>query len=184
MIGRDLPNETRVSGATSSAPAATAASITPTPPHSANAELREAAEAREKRARLSGATRPGPSRSNGGGIATLSDLTPSEESHRCVVCGGESVSGNELVRCAFGDGRCIQGLGESTARRACWHAVCVAKFLHIPRPQHVVCARHEADARFRLHVHLSRERQQEYTVLSLGSYKNGALDSASNETEV
>ena len=185
--GRDLPNETSVSGDASSALAATAASIAPTPPPSANAVLREVTEAREKRARESGggagATEPGPSLSGGGHVAMLSDLAPSEESDRCAICGGISVTGNELVHCGFGDGRCIQELGESTAQRACWHVACVPE-LKAPRPQHVVCARHEADARFRLHVDLTRNQQQEYVVLPLESYKNGEFDSASNGSEV
>ena len=185
--GRDPPNQTSASGAASSAPAATAASIAPTPPHSANALLLGLAEAREKRARVSGssagAAEPGPSRSDGGGVTTLSDLTPSEESHRCAICEGPSVADNKLVRCGYGDGRCIQELGESTAQRACWHVACVPE-LKAPRPQHVVCARHEADARFRLHVDLTRDQQQEYVVLPLESYKNGEFDSASNGSEV
>ena len=183
--GRDPPNQTSASGAASSAPAAIVASIAPTPLHSANALLREANEARERRARVSGgsagAAEPGPSRSDGGGVTTLSDLPPSEESNRCAICEGESVPGiNELVRCRFGDGCCIQELGESTAQRACWHAACEPE-LQAPRPQHVVCARHEANARFRLDT---PDRQQEYVVLSLDSYKNGEFDSASKRAEV
>ena len=182
--GRDLPNETSVSGDASSALAATAVSIAPTPPPSANAVLREVTEAREKRARESGggagAAEPGPSLSGGGQVAMLSDLAPSEESDRCAICGGISVTGNELVHCGFGDGRCIQELGESTAQRACWHAACEPE-LQAPRPQHVVCARHEANARFRLDT---PDRQQEYVVLSLDSYKNGEFDSASKRAEV
>ena len=186
--GRDPPNQTSASGAASSAPAAIVASIAPTPLHSANALLREANEARERRARVSGgsagAAEPGPSRSDGGGVTTLSDLPPSEASERCAICEGESVPGiNELVRCRFGDGCCIQELGESTAQRACWHVACAPE-LKAPRPQHVACARHEADARFHLHVNLTRDRQQKYVVLPLASYKDGEFDSASNGAEV
>ena len=81
--------------------------------------------------------------------------------------------GNELVHCGFGD-NCIQELGESTARRACWHRPCVEGLS--ARTRNVVCARHEKN--------LPRDRRQHWRVVPIDSYQNGALDSDINGAEV
>ena len=91
------------------------------------------------------------------GVVTLSDLSQSaEEEARCAICGEVGVPGiNELLRCGFGDGPCIQEEGEAP-RRACWHAGCSPELRNWHgRP--VVCARHEKDARFQLDVGASRQ---------------------------
>ena len=113
-------------------------------------------EARERRA-LEGAVEPPRSGhsaapSGSGSVVTLANLRVSEEQEdRCAICDGKGVSGvNELVRCGFGDGRCIQEPGEAP-RRACWHAACAPE-LRGKQGQHVVCARHEKDARLQLDV--------------------------------
>ena len=137
-----------------------AAPITPVP--AANALTRDLhLEARERRASEGGVEPPrsgrGAAPSGTGGIATLADLSPSEEQEdHCAICGGISVQGvNELVRCGFGDGRCIQEQGASPWR-ACWHAACEPK-LRGKQGHHVVCARHEKDARHQLDVGASRQ---------------------------
>ena len=147
-------------------------------PHSANAMLRDLHfEAREKRARAAGgsagAAMPVPSRSGGGRVATLRDVVPSEDSDVCDVCEGRSVPGNELVRCGFGN--CIQEPGESTARRACWHPACVQGLS--ARTRQVVCARHEKNL-------IGHPRRQEFRVVAIDSYQNGAFDSDINGAEV
>ena len=123
----------------------------------ANATLRGLhLEARERRASEGGVEprRSGNSAapSGSGSVVTLANLRVSEEQEdRCAICDGKGVSGvNELVRCGFGDGCCIQELGDAP-RRACWHAACAPKLCG-KQGQHVVCARHEKDARFKLDV--------------------------------
>ena len=140
-----------------------AAPITPVP--DANALTRDLhLEARERRASEGGVEPPrsgrGAAPSGTGGIATLADLSPSEEQEdHCAICGGISVQGvNELVRCGFGDGRCIQEQGASPWR-ACWHAACEPKLRGKQGQQRVVCARHEKDARFQLNVGSSGQAQ-------------------------
>ena len=145
---------TAVAPAAPAVPAASsgaAAPITPVP--AANALTRDLhLEARERRASEGGVEPPrsgrGAAPSGTGGIATLADLSPSEEQEdHCAICGGISVQGvNELVRCGFGDGRCIQ------ERRACWHAACEPKLHGKQGQQRMVCARHEKDARLQLDV--------------------------------
>jgi len=128
----------------------------------ANATLRGLhLEARERRA-SEGAVEPRRSGnsaapSGSGSVVTLANLRVSEEQEdRCAICDGKGVSGvNELVRCGFGDGRCILEPGEAP-RRACWHAACAPK-LRGKQGQRVVCARHEKDARFKLDVGASRQ---------------------------
>ena len=117
-------------------------------------------EARERRASEGGVEprRSGHSAapSGSGSVVTLTNLQAEEEEDLCAVCGGRDVKGvNELVRCGFGDGRCIQEPGEAP-RRACWHAACAPE-LRGKQLQHVVCARHEKDARFKLDVGASRQ---------------------------
>ena len=147
------------------------------PHYPANEMLRDLKEAREKRARTSGggagAAMPVPSRSGGGRVATLRDVVPSEDSDVCDVCEGRSVPGNELVRCGFGN--CIQEPGESTARRACWHPACVQGLS--ARTRQVVCARHEKNL-------IGHPRRQEFRVVAIDSYQNGAFDSDINGAEV
>jgi hypothetical protein len=148
---------------TAAVPAAPAASsgaaapITPIPPADAPPlSGRLHLEARERRA-SEGGVEPRHSGnsaapSGSGGVATLADLPPSEEQEdHCAICGGIGVQGrNELVRCGFGDSCCILEPGEAP-RRACWHAACEPK-LRGKQGQHVVCARHEKDARLQLDV--------------------------------
>ena len=130
----------------------------PTPVPAANAALRDLhLEARERRASQGGVVLPrgghGAAPSGSGSVATLANLRVSEEQEdRCAICGGIGVQGfNELVRCGFGDGRCIQEEGASPWR-ACWHAACEPKLRGKQGQQRVVCARHEKDARLRLDV--------------------------------
>ena len=144
---------------TAAAPAVPAAPTTPI--DAANAALRCLhLEARERRA-SEGCVEPprggrGAAPSGSGGVTTLADLSPLEEEDRCAICGGIGVQGrNELVPCGFGDGRCIVEPGEAP-HRACWHAACESKLCGKNMP-HVVCARHEKDARFKLNVGASRQ---------------------------
>ena len=133
--------------------------ITPVP--AGNAMLRDAREARERRVSSGGVEPPrsgrGPAPSGSGRVTTLTNLPPSEEAEDCcAICGGRNVPGvNELVPCGFGDGRCIMEPGEAP-HRACWHAACESKLCGKNMP-HVVCARHEKDARFKLNVGASRQ---------------------------
>ena len=142
---------------TATAPAAPTAAA---PVPAANTTLRAARDERERRASEGGVEPPrsgrGAAPSSSGGVATLADLSPLEEDDRCAICGGIGVQGrNELVPCGFGDGRCIVEPGEAP-HRACWHAACESKLCGKNMP-HVVCARHEKDARFKLNVGASRQ---------------------------
>ena len=152
-----------VSGVTERDEDASTTPITPapTPVPAANAALRAARDERERRAPEGGVEPPrsgrGAAPSSSGGVATLADLPSSEEQEdHCAICGGIDVQGvNELVRCGFGDGRCVQEPGDAP-RRACWHAACEPE-LHGKQGQRVVCARHEKDARFKLNIGTSQQ---------------------------
>ena len=118
-----------------------------------------------------------PSGSSSSGVVTLADLPSSSEEDLCEICGGSGVDANPLVRCGFGDGKCIEASGEAP-RHACWHAACEKELHKAPRPKNIVCARHEAAARFKLHVNLTREKQKEYVVLPIASYNDGEFDTS------
>ena len=157
------PGLTALTTAVPAAPAASSGDAEPAAPTAtvpvpaANAALRGLhLEARERRASQGGAEPPssvhGAAPSGLGGVVTLADLPSSSEEDRCAICGGIGVQGvNELVHCGFGDGRCIQELGDAP-RRACWHAACEPKLRGKQGQQRVVCARHENDARYQLDV--------------------------------
>ena len=144
---------------TATAPAAPTATA---PVPAANAALRAAKEARERRASQGCGVPPrgghAAAPSGAGGIVTLADLSSSsEQEDHCAICGGIGVPGvNELVPCGFGDGRCIQEEGEAP-RRACWHAACNPE-LRRGHGRRVVCARHETDARLKLDVGASSQQ--------------------------
>ena len=165
FVDEDTPEEDPPMGATlaPAVPAASSGAAAPAAPiNAANATLRAARDERERRASQGVAVPPrsghGAAPSGSGGVATLADLSPSEEQEdHCAICGGISVQGvNELVRCGFGDGRCIQEQGASPWR-ACWHAACEPKLRGKQGQQRVVCARHEKDARYQLDVGASRQ---------------------------
>ena len=151
------------SGASAPAAAAPAAPAAAAPVPAANAALRGLhLEARERRASQGGVEPPrgGHSAAPSGSrrVVTLANLPPSAaEEDRCAICDGKGVVGiNELLRCGFGDGCCIQEEGEAP-RLACWHAGCDPE-LREWRGRPVVCARHEKDARFKLDVGASSQQ--------------------------
>ena len=135
-MDEDTPEEDPPMGATlaPAVPAASSGAAAPAAPiNAANATLRDLhLEARERRASEGGVEPPRGCRaaapSGSGGVATLANLRVSaEEEDRCAICDGIGVQGiSELVRCGFGDGRCILEPGEAP-RRACWHAACEPK---------------------------------------------------------
>ena len=158
-VSQAAPPAAPPTAASPAAPAASsgaAAPITPIPAAGTPLSGRLHLEARDRRA-SQGDVEPRHDRhaaapSGSRGVVTLADLSQSaEEEARCAICGEVGVPGtNELLRCGFGDGPCIQEEGEAP-RRACWHAGC-QKELRNWHGRHVVCARHEKDARFKLNV--------------------------------
>ena len=179
-----MPAPTAPATAAPAAPAASSGAAAPIAPiHAANALTRDLhLEARERRVSEGGSTPRGCSGnsaapSGSGGVATLADLSPSEEQEdHCASCGGIGLQGrNELVRCGFGDGCCIQEQDEAP-RRACWHAACEPKLCGKQGQQRVVCARHEKYARLRLDVGASGQARVPYVVLTIDSYNKGEFD--------
>ena len=134
FVDEDTPEDTPMGATLAPAvPAASSGAAAPAAPINAtNAALRAARDERERRASQGVAVPPrsghGAAPSGSGGVATLANLRVSaEEEDRCAICDGIGVQGiSELVRCGFGDGRCILEPGEAP-RRACWHAACEPK---------------------------------------------------------
>ena len=111
------------------------------------ADLRRAREGRGpgERSQILSVRTPAPS--VGSRIRTVDDLPRDEEEETCLECGGIGTEANPLLRCMCHDqGNCVQDDGE--VRVAAWHRSCCK-----PQPHdgdEIVCARHEAQARFRL----------------------------------